>query len=73
MKKGLPEDLDKSCSICQYSRFIETTSQTLCIKSKDAKIVSPDFKCRHFSFDILSYRPMPLKIPHFFQDDSSEL
>ena len=65
MKSSMPKELEKSCSLCEYSRLIETTGQTVCVRSKNARITQPDSKCGKFRFDILSYRPLPLKIPKF--------
>ncbi len=69
MRKSLPEDLEKSCALCEYSRLIETTGQMLCVKSKNIKVTDPEHKCTKFRFDILSYRPLPLRIPRFSDDN----
>jgi len=70
MKRAMPDDLEKSCSLCEHSRFIFSDGNTVCTKGKSLKTVSPDYCCSKFRFDILAYRPMPLKIPKFLDDGS---
>ena len=68
MRQDIPDELQKSCSLCEFARRIETTGQTICTQSGVLKKVSPESVCRKFRFDILSYRPLPLKIPKFNSD-----
>ena len=43
----------------------EISDEILCTRTKNLKRVSEDHVCRQFSFDILSYRPNPTKMPKF--------
>ena len=63
MKKNLPSGAKKSCIMCEYSRKIEVSGEILCARTKNLKVVSADECCRHFSFDVLEYRPLPAKQP----------
>ncbi len=65
MKHKIPDDLEISCSLCQYAKKIETTGDFLCLRSSAPKKTSPDGKCRKFVFDILSYKPLPAKQSKF--------
>jgi len=65
VKHKLPNDIQKSCALCEYARKVEISGEILCTRSKNIKKVSEDSCCRKFSFDILSYRPNPTKLPKF--------
>ena len=75
MKHKLPEDLEKSCSLCENAKKIETTGDFLCLRSGAPKKTSPDSKCRKFIFDILSYKPNPAKLSKYspLSDDIEKL
>ena len=65
MKNRLPNDIEKCCELCEYAKKVEISGEILCSRTKNLKRVSPDSACRHFSFDILSYKPAPTKLPKF--------
>ncbi len=65
MKSKLPEDIEKSCALCEHARKMDITGQVLCARTKDLKKVSEDHVCKKFSFDILAYKPRPSKLPKF--------
>ncbi len=73
MKKKLPEDLQKCCALCEHATKIELSGDILCTKAKNLKRVTEDDVCRHFSFDILSYKPSPTKIPKFTIDGITDI
>ena len=72
MKKKLPEDIVKSCALCEYARRVDITGEILCTRTKNLIKVSEDHVCRAFSFDILSYRPLPSKLPKFTIDSAED-
>ena len=65
MSRKLPQDITKSCALCEFARKVEISGEILCTRSKNLKKVSDEHYCRSFSFDILSYRPSPTKMPKF--------
>ena len=65
MRRKLPDDITKSCALCEYARKVEISDEILCTRTKNLKRVSEDHVCRQFSFDILSHRPNPTKMPKF--------
>ena len=65
MGRKLPEDVVKCCALCEHARKVDISGEILCAKSKNIKKVEEDHVCRAFSFDILSYRPNPAKLPKF--------
>ncbi len=65
LKKNLPDDVKKRCEICEYARKIEISGEIICTRTKNLKKVTADDVCRRFSFDILSYKPLPSKLPKF--------
>ena len=65
MKRRLPGNIEKSCSLCEYAKKVSVTGEILCGRTKNLKRVDEDYYCRKFSFDILSYRPDPAKLPKF--------
>ena len=65
MKHNTPQDIEKCCAFCEYAKKLEITDQLLCARTKDLKKVSEDYVCKKFSFDILSYKPKPSKLPKF--------
>ena len=65
MRKKLPEDITKCCALCEYARKVAISGEILCTRTKNIKAVEEDMCCRKFSFDILSYRPNPTKMPKF--------
>ncbi len=73
MKHKLPDDLQASCSLCEYAKKIETTGDILCLRSSFPKKTTEDSKCRKFVFDILSYKPRPAKIRKFNLVDEDNL
>ncbi len=73
MKKKLPDDITAHCGLCEYANKIEISGDILCTKSKSLKRVHEDDVCRNFSFDILSYKPNPTKIPKFKIDEVSDI
>ena len=73
MKDKIHGEINSCCALCEYAKKIELTGEYLCSRSKTLKRVTEDFVCKKFSFDILSYRPVPSKIPNFnfsFSDDN---
>ena len=65
MKRKLPDDITKCCDLCEYAKKVEISGDILCTRTKNLKKVSQLSVCRHFSFDILAYRPNPTKLPKF--------
>lgn len=65
MKKKLPYDIEKCCELCEFAKKVEISGEILCTRTKNLKRVDADSFCRHFSFDILSYKPAPTKLPKF--------
>lgn len=65
MSKRLPDGIEKCCELCEYARKIDITGQILCVRKKNLKKVSENDVCGKFSFDILSYKPKPAKLPKF--------
>ena len=65
MKKKLPENIEKCCSLCEHAKKVAVTGEFLCGRTKNLKKVDSDYFCRKFSFDILSYKPDPQKLPKF--------
>lgn len=65
MKKNNLGDIEKSCELCEFAKKVEISGQVLCTRTKNLKRVEADSICRHFSFDILSYKPAPTKLPKF--------
>ncbi|MBQ7400046.1 MAG: hypothetical protein IJW06_06290 [Clostridia bacterium] len=65
MRKKLPVSITKCCALCEYAKKVTVTGEILCARSKNLKRVSDDYCCKKFSFDILSYRPNPTKLPKF--------
>ena len=61
MKKnnGLPDDLTPSCALCEYRTALCATGDVLCKYHGALKRITDDGVCRHFSFDIFSYKPHP--------------
>ena len=73
MKRNLPDDICKCCALCEHVKKVDITGEVLCARTKNLKVVSEDYVCRHFSFDILSYRPNPTKIPKFNIEELSDI
>ena len=73
MKNKFDGNITKSCALCEYAKKIELTGDILCTQSKNLKKVTSDYVCRKFSFDILSYRPYPAKIPKFNINSPDEI
>ena len=65
MKRSIPEELNKNCELCVHALKVETTGKILCTRGKSIKEVNPEKACRKFEFDILSYKPLPSKLPDF--------
>ena len=65
MKNKLPNDIVKCCDLCEYAKKVEISGEVLCARTKNLKKVNEDDVCRHFSFDILAYKPAPTKLPKF--------
>lgn len=65
VRKRLPDDIVKSCALCEYAKRVSVSGEVLCTRTKNLKRVTEDDCCRKFSFDILSYRPNPTKLPKF--------
>lgn len=65
VRRKLPDDITKCCALCEHARKVEISGEVLCTRTKNLKRVSEDHVCRAFSFDILSYRPNPTKLPKF--------
>ena len=72
MKHNIPDDIEPSCLLCEYARKLEIADQIICTRSKNIKEVSEDHVCKKFSFDILSYKPKPTKLPKFSIDSAEE-
>lgn len=73
MKKNELRELEKSCDICTYAFKVETTGKILCTKGKSLKETDPSKPCRKFKLDLLSYKPMPTKLPDFVVPEDSGL
>ena len=65
MKRKLPGNIEKSCALCEYAKKVSVSEEILCARTKNLKKVEADYFCRKFSFDILSYKPDPAKLPKF--------
>ena len=65
MRKELPGNIGKSCALCEYAKKVSVSGEILCARTKNLKKVDADYFCRKFSFDILSYKPDPQKLPKF--------
>ena len=65
VKRKMPDDITKCCDLCEYAKKVEISGDILCSRSKNLKKVSELDVCRHFSFDILAYRPHPTQLPKF--------
>lgn len=65
MRKKQPINITKCCSLCEHAKKVAVSGEILCARTKNLKRVSEDYSCRKFSFDILSYRPNPSKLPKF--------
>lgn len=72
MKNKINKEISKCCALCEHAKKVELTGELLCTYSKNIKKVSEDSVCRKFSFDILSYRPMPAKLPKFAIDSAED-
>ena len=72
MKNKFPEDIEKCCALCEYSKPLEITGQLLCTRKNDLKKVTEDDVCKKFSFDILAYKPKVAKLPKFSIEDAEE-
>ncbi|MCR5353420.1 MAG: hypothetical protein K6D98_03865 [Clostridiales bacterium] len=67
MKKfNLPDDTEACCEYCEYSTHIEALGQTLCKYRNSLRKVKDDDVCKHFSFNIFSYKPKTAKAPKSF-------
>ena len=73
MKRKLPDEINKCCGLCEYAKRVEISGEILCTKKKNLKKVKEDSVCRNFSFDILSYRPNPTKLPKFDVSEISDI
>lgn len=73
VRRKLPDDINKCCGLCEYAKKVEISGEILCTRKKNLRKVSEDFVCRSFSFDILSYRPNPTKLPKFNVEEISDI
>lgn len=73
MKQKLPGDITKCCALCEYAKKVDISGEILCARNKNLKKVSEDYSCRSFSFDILSYKPCPAKLPKFNVESAEDI
>ena len=72
MKHKMPEDIERCCALCEYVQVMEITGNLLCTRKNNLKKVTENDCCNKFSFDILSYKPKPSKLPKFSIDSAEE-
>lgn len=65
-KKNIPEDIEPCCELCEYAFKMEMTGELLCKYKNALKRTDCTDVCRHFSFDIFSYKPKTAKMPKAF-------
>ena len=73
MKHSLPDDIEKCCALCEYARKLEIADQIICTRTKNLIKVSEEDVCKKFSFDLLSYKPKPAKLPKFSIESMDDL
>ena len=73
MKSRLFDELEPCCSLCEHAMKIEVSGEYVCTRGSRLLRVEPDDVCRKFKIDLLSYRPMPAKLPRFDINDGSVL
>lgn len=65
-KPKLPDDLEACCVYCEYFSRLSSTGDMFCKYHSAMKKTEETAVCRHFSFDIFSFKPRVPSLPKAF-------
>lgn len=64
--KGIPNDIEPCCELCEYATKMEATGEFICKYKHSLKKTTADGFCKSFSFNIFAYKPKTASIPKVF-------
>lgn len=62
MSNKAKNDYVKACELCEHSRKLNFDGELVCVYKNALKIVSSDYSCKSFSYDLFTLNPEKKKL-----------